>query len=67
MALSSEFFTVDELAGLLKINRRTVQRMMKRGDLPAYQIGRQKRFRRGAVEALLRRCRLSGLGPKVQS
>ena len=67
MALSSEFFTIDELAGLLKINRRTVQRMMKRGDLPAYQIGRQKRIRRDDVEAFLRRCRLSGMGQKVQS
>ena len=67
MALSSEFFTVDELAGLLKINRRTVQRMMKRGALPAYQIGRQKRNRPDDEEAFLRRCRLSGLGPKVQS
>ncbi len=52
-----EFYTTTELAKLLKITQRTVYRLMDRGDLPYYEIGRVKRFRKKEVEEYLKRVR----------
>lgn len=42
----SEFITVEELANVLKVNVRTIQRFVNRKELPAIRVGRQWRFRR---------------------
>ena len=55
-----EFYTSTELAKLLKITQRTVYNLMERGDLPYYEIGRVKRFRKKEVEAYLARQRRGG-------
>ena len=52
-----EFMTVEELVKLLRVNRMTIYRILQRGDLPYYQIGKLKRFRRSDVEAFLARAR----------
>lgn len=58
MALPSrEFFTAAELATVLRVSRKTVLRMARRGALPCHQFGRAKRFRREDVEVFLARCR----------
>jgi len=57
IAIQDEFLTVEELAALLKITKMTVYRMVKRGDLPHYQIGRIKRFRKRDIEVYLQQCR----------
>ena len=54
------FYTSTELAKLLKITQRTVYRLMERGDLPYYEIGRVKRFRKKEVEEYLQRVRRPG-------
>ena len=55
------FYTSTELAKLLKITQRTVYRLMERGVLPYYEIGRVKRFRKKEVEEYLQRVRRPGL------
>jgi excisionase family DNA binding protein len=54
MALpTQEFFTAAELAAVLRVSRKTVLRMARRGALPCHQFGRAKRFRREDVERFL--------------
>ena len=57
-----EFYTVEELAERLQLTRMTIYRLVKRGEIPYYQIGRSKRFRAGDVEEFLERCRRVGAG-----
>jgi len=52
-----EFYTVKELADLLEITTTTVYRMMRRGQIAYYSIGRAKRFRKADVESFLNHCR----------
>lgn len=54
-----EFYTVKELAGLLEVTQQTIFRLMQRGALSYYKIGRATRFRRQDVEAYLRTCRVT--------
>ena len=51
--LPQEFYTVKELAKLLRVTEMTIYRLVKRGELAAYHIGRAMRFRRGDIEAFL--------------
>ena len=59
MTLEKEFYTRKELAGLLKISERTVQRLVESGDLRAHHIGAggskrpSVRFRKEDIEAYL--------------
>lgn len=45
--------TRDEVADLLRVSRRTVERMEDSGQLQAIRIGRQVRYRRADVDALI--------------
>lgn len=55
----SEFYTIKELAALLAVTEQTIYRLMKRGVLPYYKIGRSTRFRRAEVENFLSQCRVT--------
>lgn len=59
--LDKEFYTVRELAALLEINPRTVQRLAQAGELKAHRLGSSKRpvlrFRREDIEAYLKKTR----------
>lgn len=55
-----EFYTVSQLANLLQLTEMTIYRMINRGELPCYAIGRIKRFRHGDVEEFLEQCRVPG-------
>jgi excisionase family DNA binding protein len=48
------FYTVKELAELLKVNPMTVYRLVKRKELGCHRIGRAIRFHRDEVERYLR-------------
>jgi len=48
-----EFLTVEEVAKLLRISVRTVQRLLKGGELPGVRIGRQWRIPRAELMARL--------------
>jgi excisionase family DNA binding protein len=53
-----EFFTVSQLADMLQLTEMTIYRMINRGDLPCYAIGRIKRFRQRDIEDFLESHRL---------
>jgi len=52
--LDAEFYTAKELADLLKVATKTIDRMVERGDLKVYRIGRVRRFRRSDIEKYLK-------------
>lgn len=47
------FLTTDEVLAYLKVNLRTVYRLIDAGHLPALRVGRQWRFRRRDIDAWL--------------
>jgi putative molybdopterin biosynthesis protein len=52
--VDSPLFTIPEVAKFLNVSERTVQRLIKRGDLSATKVGRQMRISRYALDQLLR-------------
>ena len=49
-ATYAAFLTTEEVLGCLKVNPRTIYRLIKSGELPAVRIGRQWRFRRADLD-----------------
>ncbi|MBC8426910.1 helix-turn-helix domain-containing protein [bacterium] len=49
-----EILTLGQAAELLQVSERTIQRMVKRGEMPGTQIGGQWRFDRDQIKALVR-------------
>jgi len=49
-ASKSAFLTTEEVLDWLKVNPRTIYRLIKTGELPAIRIGRQWRFRRADLD-----------------
>jgi excisionase family DNA binding protein len=45
-----EILTVKEVAHFLKLHQTTVYKMIKSGELPAFKIGSDRRFRRSRIE-----------------
>lgn len=56
--------TVDEVAERLGISRATVYRLLERGDVRAYKIGKSLRFKEDELEAFVDAHRVS---PKKQA
>jgi excisionase family DNA binding protein len=50
--LSSRLLTIKDVAELLQVSTRTVQRLIDRGELAAVRIGRSVRIRPEAVQSL---------------
>jgi putative molybdopterin biosynthesis protein len=50
-------YTTEEIAGLLKISKLTVYDLIKKGELPAYRVGRQMRIDAKDLEAYKERAR----------
>ncbi len=48
-----EFLTTDEVLGYLRVNARTVYRLIRTGELPAVRVGRQWRIRRRDLDSWL--------------
>ena len=51
------FLTTEEVLSCLKVNPRTIYRLIKTGELPAVRIGRQWRFRRADLDEWIDRQR----------
>ena len=49
--MSDEILTLPEVAQLLKIADKTVYTMAQKGDLPAFKVGGQWRFRRADLDS----------------
>ncbi len=54
--MEDTMLSVKEIAKFLSVSKRTVQRMVKRGDLDAIRVGGQIRVRQSALDRLLREC-----------
>jgi excisionase family DNA binding protein len=52
------FLTTEEVLGYLRVNPRTIYRLIHRGELPAVRVGRQWRFRQSDLDDWLDRQRL---------
>lgn len=46
---------LDEVADLLRCHRSTIYRLIKRGEIPCWQLGSDWRFNREAIEDWMRR------------
>ncbi|WP_247827085.1 helix-turn-helix domain-containing protein [Arthrobacter antioxidans] len=55
-----QFLTVAEVAGLMRVSKMTVYRLVHAGELPAVQFGRSYRVPESAVEDFLRRAQVDG-------
>jgi excisionase family DNA binding protein len=67
-----EFLTVDEIAGLLKVNQQTVRNWIDRGELSAVRVGaRRVRVRTSDLDAFIAagttRAPSDGLAPVAQN
>lgn len=51
------FLTTEEVLSYLKVNPRTIYRLIRSGELPAIRIGRQWRFRRSDLDDWIERQR----------
>jgi excisionase family DNA binding protein len=51
--VGEEILTTQEVADLLKLHPKTVNKLAKSGRVPAYRIGRQWRFRKSEILKLL--------------
>lgn len=51
--MNEEFYTLHEVADLLKISYMTVFRWVKAGKLEAYQIGKQYRVKQSTLDNFL--------------
>jgi excisionase family DNA binding protein len=49
------FMTTEEVLNCLKVNPRTIYRLIRSGELPAVRIGRQWRFRRSDLDEWIAR------------
>jgi excisionase family DNA binding protein len=47
------FLTTEEVLGYLRINLRTIYRLIRTGKLPAFRVGRHWRFRKEDIDAWL--------------
>jgi len=58
-ANTPEWLTAEELAEYLSLpSRKAVYQAVRRGDLPAYRLGKRVRFRRDEIDALMTRGRM---------
>jgi excisionase family DNA binding protein len=65
LAVAAQVMTVDQVAAYLQLNRLTVYRYVRDGDIPAARIGKVYRIRREDVDAFLEaRKRAAGGAPR---
>ena len=50
--VNSQLYSLEQAAGLLAVSLRTVDRMVKRGELPVVRVGRLRRIRGYDLETL---------------
>ena len=54
MTARPEVMTVPQLAEYLQCNKSTIYRLIKKGDIPAFKVGADWRFKRDVIEKWLR-------------
>ena len=51
MTSQDDILTIPDVASLLKVAEKTVYGLAQKGDLPAFKVGGQWRFRRTAIDS----------------
>ncbi len=51
MTSRDDVLTIPDVASLLKVTEKTVYSLVRKGDLPAFKVGGQWRFRRTAIDS----------------
>ena len=51
MTSQDDVLTIPDVASLLKVTEKTVYSLVRKGDLPAFKVGGQWRFRRTAIDS----------------
>lgn len=69
--MENEIMTMKQLSQHLQISQRSIHRMIKRGDIPAFKVASRWRFERGRIKEWLRKnseksCALNEGGNDVQ-
>lgn len=64
--MSDQSYTTEEVARLLRVSKLTVYDLIKKGELPAYRVGRQMRVEAADLEAYKVKMK-GGSGPVVAS
>jgi len=52
----NEILTATNVAKLLHLNLKTIQKMAREGKIPAFRVGRQWRFRKAAIDEWIDKC-----------
>ena len=62
--MPDEILTLTEVAQLLKVADKTVYTMAQKGELPAFKVRGQWRFKRDDIDAWIERQKLEAKGAK---
>ena len=62
--MTDEILTIQEIAVLLKLADKTVYSMAQAGELPAFKVRGQWRFKRDDIDEWIERQKLEAKGPK---
>jgi excisionase family DNA binding protein len=65
--MPDEILTLPEIAQLLKVAEKTVYKMAQKGELPAFKVGGQWRFKRGDLDLWIERQKASSREPRADS
>lgn len=57
-----EYFSIQEVADMLGVKKVTIYRMIKKGELPYYQLGKLIRIKREDFEKFMQTRRQEGEG-----
>jgi len=52
-SMAERYWTVEEVAEYLQLDRQTISRMAQRGELPAVKVGRVWRFKKEILDTFL--------------
>jgi len=61
---TTELFTPDELAQMLKISRSSVYRLVEQRQIPFYKVRRSLRFKQSDISAYLEQSRVGSVSQK---
>ena len=64
IAMSSDIFTIKEVAEYLKLNEKTAYRLAAEGKIPGFKVGGSWRFRRDEIEKMTKGESLGGKSSK---
>lgn len=49
--MSDEILTIKELSAYLKISKKTIYRLLSKGEIPAFKVGTAWRFTKEAIDS----------------